>query len=101
MGLMRIDEAAVSYVGATDEVSRTHTTIVLSERNLLSLLVKLQDPLSARSLRIEDESGDSVLVKAEPDEEHYAERSPGPIWPAHQAVLDRIRNATVEPQVTD
>lgn len=49
-------------------------TIELTERNLRTLLEKLTDPDSARTLV--DPDG-VIFVKAVPDEEHYATRAPG------------------------
>lgn len=46
----------------------------LTERNLRTLLEKLTDPDSARTL-VDPEH--QIAVKAVPDEEHYADRAPG------------------------
>lgn len=48
--------------------------IELTERNLLSLLEKLTDPNSARTLVDPDWR---IAVKAVPDEEHYTGRAAG------------------------
>lgn len=46
----------------------------LSERNLRTLLEKLTDPHSKRTLIDPD---DMIAVRAVPDEEHYSDRDPG------------------------
>ena len=48
----------------------------LTRRNLLVLLAKLDDPDSLRT--IIDATG-CVQVRAVEDQEHYADRSPGPM----------------------
>lgn len=48
----------------------------LTQRNLESLLIKLREPNSARSL-IDGES--KIVVKAVPDDLHYASRPPGEV----------------------
>lgn len=57
-------------------------TITLSERNLRSLLSKLDDPDSNRALMSGYPTGDEddpypFVVVAEHDEVHYADRLPG------------------------
>ena len=52
-------------------------TLELTERNLRSLLEKLSDPHSVRTLMDPDMT---ILVKAVPDEEHYSDRDPGPVY---------------------
>lgn len=54
--------------------------VILSRRNLLSLLHKLDMPGSARTL-FRDVDGLRLVVRAETDEEHYAEREPGAVHP--------------------
>jgi len=57
------------------EVSGYGVPVVeLTERNLQTLLEKLTDPDSARTL-IDGEN--KVAVTAVPDEEHYGDRAPG------------------------
>lgn len=51
--------------------------VELTERNLLSLLEKLTDPNSQRTL-IDGEN--MIGVRAVPDEEHYSDRAPGVTW---------------------
>lgn len=52
-------------------------TVELTRRNLTTLLAKLDDPLSHRTLLCPDSK---VYVKAVEDQEHYAERAPGIIY---------------------
>jgi hypothetical protein len=52
-------------------------TLELTRRNLTTLLAKLDDPLSARTLR--DGEG-LIAVKAVEDDEHYKTRPPGEIY---------------------
>lgn len=70
--------------------------VTLSRRNLLALLVKLDQPGSVRtlvSLNGYDENGDETLdtvlvVRAEQAEAHYADRpQPGPLHPATEQAL--------------
>lgn len=51
--------------------------VELTERNLRTLLDKLTDPDSARTL-VDGEY--RVAVRAVPDEAHYANRPPGAVW---------------------
>ena len=57
--------------------------VVLSRRNLVSLLAKVdgRPPHSARTLEKFEEGGDVLVVKAETDDEHYSDRGypPGPM----------------------
>lgn len=65
--------------------------VELSERNLLSLLVKLRDPASSRTLAFPLEKGPGFLwVKAVPDEEAYAGRDPGPVRSKDEDAIRRI-----------
>lgn len=52
-------------------------TVELTERNLLTLLDKLGDPGSERTL-LDGER--KIFVKAVPDSEHYKTREPGPMF---------------------
>lgn len=52
-------------------------TIILSRRNLLALLHKLEMPGSARTIVKYDEDNKPVVVKVASDEEVYADRQPG------------------------
>ncbi|WNM73881.1 hypothetical protein SEA_HOLT_51 [Mycobacterium Phage Holt] len=49
----------------------------LTRRNLETLLRKLDDPLSARTLLC---PGGNIYVRAVEDDDHYAEREPGRIY---------------------
>lgn len=51
-------------------------TIVLSRRNLLALLHKLDKPGSAKTLIKRTENG-LLVVQAEEDQDHYGDVSPG------------------------
>lgn len=61
--------------------------IELTKRNLETLLGKLSDPLSARTL--EDPTG-RILVRAVQNEEHYSDRSPGEVCKSktHDVLID-------------
>lgn len=62
--------------------------IVLSERNLRSLLAKLGQEKSERTIEAPRHTGDpTVLVSAEHDSVHYAGREPGPMHPGTEAIL--------------
>lgn len=65
--------------------------VVLSERNLWTLLHKLQMPGSARTLI----KPNGTIVVAEPDEVHYDERpeGPGPVHPATEQFIRDVRDA--------
>lgn len=62
--------------------SGTVVEIELTRRNLAALLMKLDDPLSARTLSKTAEEGPSVfvMVKAVEDAEHYSDRAPGEVY---------------------
>jgi len=51
--------------------------VQLTRRNLLTLLAKLDDPLSARTLI--DPDG-MIAVTAVPDNHHYGDRPPGEVY---------------------
>ena len=51
--------------------------VELTERNLRALLEKLTDPNSQRTI-IDPDS--NIAVRAVPDEEHYADRTPGVMY---------------------
>jgi hypothetical protein len=64
--------------------------VVLSRRNLLTLLHKLEMAGSSRTLAGGDcAAGFELVVRAEGDDEHYAEREegPGPMHPQTEAFL--------------
>lgn len=67
-------------------------TVVLSRRNLKSLLAKVDDPSSWRTLN-GGADAPGVTVKAETDAEHYnkefrKQSRPGPVHPDHDPGLD-------------
>lgn len=51
------------------EIHDGHPYIILSRRNLLALLVKLDQPVSACTIEM-----DGVYIKSEHDSEHYGDR---------------------------
>lgn len=55
----------------------TDGRLELTRRNLETLLAKLDDPQSARTL-IDGETG--LLVVAVEDDEHYSDRAPGMVY---------------------
>ena len=71
---------------------RIEVWVTLSRRNLRALLVKLGDPDSKKTISRDVEPGMRLYVRAESDDEHYAERVPGQLvlWTelALQAGLD-------------
>ena len=52
--------------------------VELTRRNLEVLLMKLDDRTSVKTIIKHDEPG-TIVVKAVEDDEHYAEREPGPM----------------------
>ena len=64
----------MKYIESTNG---TQPTLELSRRNLLTLLEKLDDPSSARTLLDPDRK---IFVKAVEDAEHYKTRAPGPVF---------------------
>jgi hypothetical protein len=62
--------------------------IVLSRRNLLALLQKLDMEGSARTIIGWDTSGDvPISVRSENDAEHYVGRKPGPMHSATEKFI--------------
>ena len=53
--------------------------VELTRRNLITLLMKLDDPKSARTL-IHDGPNGQVIVRAVEDDAHYADRDPGEVY---------------------
>ena len=55
--------------------------IVLSRRNLLALLAKLDQPGSARTIMggMACEGVEGLMIRSEDDAAHYADRAPGPM----------------------
>jgi hypothetical protein len=79
---------------------RRSLDIALSERNLIALLSKLYTPGSACTLQVGDTPAGfgAVLVRAEPDELHYAwptrdGAAPGAMHPIAEAVCLIARRA--------
>lgn len=78
--------------------------VVLSQRNLLALLVKLQTPGSACELQAGDvpDGFRKLRLRAESDETHYASSSrlgaaAGSLHPHTQAIIDAITQAVDNP----
>ena len=72
-----------------DSMTREQVVITLSQRNLLTLLAKLEGfpPRSACTITFPGDDGPSLVVHAESDEEHYATRTapPGRMHPDTEA----------------
>lgn len=64
--------------------------IILSRRNLLALLQKLDMPGSYRTI-IAPESEGEFVVSAETDEEHYQGRTPGVMHPLTEEFIRKAR----------
>lgn len=60
--------------------------VTLSRRNLQALLLKLDEPESARTL-IRDFEDHRLIVRAEDDDVHYADREPGRMHPREEERL--------------
>lgn len=61
----------------------TNVSLELTRRNLLTLLEKLDDPESARTLSKDSDPGEPlcrIFVRAVEDAEHYAERPAGLVY---------------------
>lgn len=66
--------------------------LVLSRRNLLTLLAKLDEPESHRTLyKMLSDIGVYCIVQAEDDAEHYGSRKPGPMSPLTEATLKQYQ----------
>jgi len=79
------------------EKNGNHTVVTLSERNLKTLLTKLQWPESARTIGSNDVYvdgkmvwGETFDVVAESDEQHYGNR-PAPPGPMHPKTEEDLR----------
>ena len=66
--------------------------VTLSKRNVLSLLHKLEMEGSKRTLTRECDDG-KLVVKVEPNAEHYGTRQPGVMHPKTEEFV-RLREAT-------
>ena len=67
--------------------------IRLSQRNLLSLLHKLEMPGSVRTIIKATDDGEEVLIEAVTDEECYAGRDPGPMHPETEIFVSLLARA--------
>jgi hypothetical protein len=64
--------------------------IVLSRRNLLALLGKLEEPHSLRTICKTVQDGEEIrdiMVRAEEDEPHYNGETPGVMAPSTEAFI--------------
>jgi hypothetical protein len=61
--------------------------VTLSRRNLKTLLLKLDEPASVRTLERLTEEGHFFIITSEEDDIHYGEREPGPMHPREEARL--------------
>lgn len=65
-------------------------TVILSRRNLLAFLHKLDEMEgSALTITRDTENGWEVRVHAEPDSVHYADREPGTMHPLTEAYITK------------
>ena len=73
---------------------RRVVTLALSERNLLALLAKVNDPASFRTLtRFSDDGSMLFVVRAEPNEAHYGGREPGAVHPRTEVLMAQMKGA--------
>lgn len=72
----------------------------MTRHNLRTLLAKLDDPKSARTLgKTSEDLSSYILVKAVEDEEHYANRPPGEVYnPTLSELRERLVRAREELQ---
>lgn len=80
---------------------RNEVAVVLSERNLLALLAQLRDPdrpaPAIVRLGLPEANEPSVIVQAQADEEHYADRmgtpdEPIPMRPRTEDLMEEVRD---------
>lgn len=68
--------------------------VVLSKRNLLALLAKVDDTDSAKTIirdcRGEFDGGMALVLQVEPDEVHYKDRKPGLMHPKTEGFIAGI-----------
>jgi hypothetical protein len=106
-----------------DHLSLERVEVVLSERNLIALLNKVRRTDSFRTLEFDEPVEDDgalpgeppahlrLVVRAEPDDEHYDERPtpPGPVYPedlqepadlSETRVMDPVREVPPDEQPT-
>jgi len=69
--------------------------LTLSRRNLVSLLHKLEMPVSARTIVKDSDDGEAVFIQVKPDEEVYVDRPPGRMHPETEAFMARLDAAMV------
>lgn len=62
--------------------------VVLSRKNLLALLTKLDQPGSYCTIEQPTAFG-ALFVSSEPDVEHYRDREPGPMHPVTEAAIEK------------
>ena len=75
-----------------ESLSGGSVKVTLSRRNLLTLLAKLDEPTSMRTLyRKFHDSSSFLVVQAEEDEEHYKDRTPGPVSEITEAVIEKLK----------
>ncbi len=74
--------------------TETATELVLSRRNLESLLTKLDHPGSAKTIYYDDPEHGRLIVVAEDDDEHYKKKgtTPGAMHPQTESDI-RARRA--------
>lgn len=65
-------------------------TIVLSRRNLLTLLSKLDRVRDGEESACTLIKSDGTIISAEEDSDHYANRTPGSIHPRDEELLPEI-----------
>ena len=70
----------------TVNVTEAIVTVKLSQRNLLALLSKLKRESSARTI-FKEIDGWTLVVKAEPDIEHYGPTKPGLMHPKDESFI--------------
>ena len=86
------------------DINHAAVVVTLSKRNLLTLLHKVDDPLSTRMLvggytYLDGGFFDGIelVVRCEPDNAHYADReAPGPVHPRAEAFIGRASIADGE-----
>ena len=82
-----------------DVQGRRVATVVLSERNLLSLLAKLHTRGATPTITSTDPNGGVHLIVAQTDRVHYADPdrggagTPGPMHPVIESIVAQLRAA--------
>lgn len=66
-----------------------HGEIILSERNLLALLHKLQMEGSARTIYKQLPTGEMLAVRAEKDQDHYGSSPHGRMHPDTEEFIEK------------